>query len=238
MKVHRVRRHKTGAWKHHCSQCDKTFATGYELKRHLGRLDHQCLGDGEDAVLPEITVASTTVGPEEKTCCMYVEGCKSDRDFICAVSRFFGREAYPVQVPPHLWLHHCKNHYQMMRRDVKTRYPLYQLQLVKCQILRLQAWSDENAKEQTGPQIKQWALSPSKRESKRIENGGGTGEVRNDGHNASGTAIPGWLIQRVRSGYTTEEIMEVASRLYSAIKDGELSQVPEIEFLPDIVVAQ
>lgn len=167
---------------------------------------------------------------------MFVKDCDTGSQLRKAISHLFGRnKACTLRIPKHVWVYYCRKHYQRIRyRNAKT-YPLNQMELVKLQIIRLQEWSDENQKQQTGPHIKQWALSLRKREQSRIENGGGMDELHSDGRNAAGTAVPEWLIQRVGSGYTTEEIMDVASRLHAEIKDGVLSQVPEVEFLPDIV---
>ncbi|KAH0522502.1 hypothetical protein TsFJ059_006336 [Trichoderma semiorbis] len=52
------------------------------------------------------------------------------------------------------------------------------------------------------------------------------------------SAAPDWIIQRLGTGYTTEQMLEVADRLYLEIENGTLGQVPEVEFLPDITESE
>lgn len=172
---------------------------------------------------------------------MFVKDCDTGSQLRKAISHLFGRnKACTLRIPKHVWVYYCRKHYQRIRyRNAKT-YPLNQMELVKLQIMRLQAWSEENRKQHNGAYIRMWTLSLRKREQSRIDNGGASAvdEVSmNDARTAAGTAVPEWLIQRVGPGYTTEEILDVAERLHKEIKDGLLAQVPEIEFLPDIVDA-
>lgn len=198
--------------------------------------------DAERLVSPDLASVGadgTTADPEKDAYCMFVKDCDTGSQLRKAISHLFGRnKACTLRIPKHVWVYYCRKHYQRIRyRNAKT-YPLNQMELVKLQIVRLQEWSDENQKQQSGPHIKQWSLSLRKREQSRIENCSSVDGGAHDHRNAAITAVPEWLIQRVGSGYTTEEIMEVASRLYAEIKDGMLSQVPEVEFLPDIVDAE
>ncbi|KAJ6779438.1 hypothetical protein PWT90_05417 [Aphanocladium album] len=182
---------------------------------------------------------------DQEAYCMFVKDCDTGSQLRKAISHLFGRnKACTLRIPKHVWVYYCRKHYQRIRyRNAKT-YPLNQMELVKLQILRLQAWSEDNRKQHNGAYIRMWTLSLRKREQSRIENGSGAGVsvdeaalAVNDARNMAGTAVPEWLIQRVASGYTTEEILDVAERLHKEIKDGLLAQVPEIEFLPDIVDA-
>ncbi|PQK11537.1 hypothetical protein BB8028_0003g01620 [Beauveria bassiana] len=178
---------------------------------------------------------------DQEAYCMFVKDCDTGSQLRKAISHLFGRnKACTLRIPKHVWVYYCRKHYQRIRyRNAKT-YPLNQMELVKLQIMRLQAWSEENRKRSSGAYIRMWTLSLRKREQSRIENGGG-GVVEDaavhDARSTAGTAVPEWLIQRVASGYTTEAILDVADRLHKEIKDGLLAQVPEIEFLPDIVEA-
>ncbi len=180
---------------------------------------------------------------DQEAYCMFVKDCDTGSQLRKAISHLFGRnKACTLRIPKHVWVYYCRKHYQRIRyRNAKT-YPLNQMELVKLQILRLQAWSEENRKQHNGAYIRMWTLSLRKREQSRIENGGVSSGMVDDAavHDArsiAGTAVPEWLIQRVASGYTTEEVLDVAERLHKEIKDGLLAQVPEIEFLPDIVEA-
>ncbi|EGX93772.1 hypothetical protein CCM_02041 [Cordyceps militaris CM01] len=190
------------------------------------------------------TETSASMKQDQEAYCMFVKDCDTGSQLRKAISHLFGRnKACTLRIPKHVWVYYCRKHYQRIRyRNAKT-YPLNQMELVKLQIMRLQAWSEENRKQNNGAYIRMWTLSLRKREQSRIENGGGGGSVTEDSsavHDArtmAGTAVPEWLIQRVASGYTTEAILDVAERLHKEIKDGHLAQVPEIEFLPDIVEA-
>lgn len=187
------------------------------------------------------TDAGASMKQDQEAYCMFVKDCDTGSQLRKAISHLFGRnKACTLRIPKHVWVYYCRKHYQRIRyRNAKT-YPLNQMELVKLQIMRLQAWSEENRNKLNGAYIRMWTLSLRKREQSRIENGG-TSMVEdvgmNDARNMAGTAVPEWLIQRVASGYTTEEILDVAERLHKEIKDGLLAQVPEIEFLPDIVDA-
>ncbi|KAJ2977783.1 hypothetical protein NQ176_g4176 [Zarea fungicola] len=104
------------------------------------------------------------------------------------------------------------------------------MELVKLQIRRLEIWSNENKERGSGPYIRMWALSLRRREQSRLKNSGAS--VVDE---SSTMAIPLWLIQRVAAGYSAEKILSIAERLHKEIKEGHLTQVPEIEFLPDII---
>ncbi|OAQ99067.1 hypothetical protein LLEC1_05821, partial [Akanthomyces lecanii] len=187
------------------------------------------------------TETGASLEQDQEAYCMFVKDCDTGSQLRKAISHLFGRnKACTLRIPKHVWVYYCRKHYQRIRyRNAKT-YPLNQMELVKLQIMRLQAWSEENRKQHNGAYIRMWTLSLRKREQSRIENGGGAivdDAAVHDARSTAGTAVPEWLIQRVASGYTTEEILDVAERLHKEIKDGHLAQVPEIEFLPDIVEA-
>ncbi|KAM3455425.1 hypothetical protein MY3296_002405 [Beauveria thailandica] len=187
------------------------------------------------------TETGASMKQDQEAYCMFVKDCDTGSQLRKAISHLFGRnKACTLRIPKHVWVYYCRKHYQRIRyRNAKT-YPLNQMELVKLQIMRLQAWSEENRKRSSGAYIRMWTLSLRKREQSRIENGGGgviEDAAAHDARSTAGTAVPEWLIQRVASGYTTEAILDVADRLHKEIKDGLLAQVPEIEFLPDIVEA-
>ncbi|PFH60701.1 hypothetical protein XA68_10500 [Ophiocordyceps unilateralis] len=175
--------------------------------------------------------------PEEPVC-MYVADCDTGSQLRKAISHLFGRnKSCTLKIPKEVWVYYCRKHYQRIRYRNAREYPTKQMELVKMQIRRLQTWSENNKAKGSGPVIQQWSLSLRKREQNRLESGkGAAGEEREDEHGAhGGNAVPDWIIQIVGQGYTTEKIYEVAQRLHDDIKDGLLGQVPEIEFLPDIV---
>lgn len=170
---------------------------------------------------------------DKEAYCMFVKNCDTGSQLRKAISHLFGRnKSCTLKIPKHVWVYYCRKHYQRVRyRNAKT-YPVNQMELVKLQIRRLQSWSEENKKSGDGPYIKVWTLSLRKREQNRIDSGM---ERVEDRRGATSSAVPDWLIQRVGTGYSTDQMLDVADLLYEEIKAGRLTQIPEIEFLPDIV---
>ncbi|PNP50621.1 hypothetical protein THARTR1_08639 [Trichoderma harzianum] len=178
---------------------------------------------------------------EEEPRCMFVNDCQTGSQLRKAISHLFGRnKACTLRIPKQVWVYYCRKHYQRIRyRNAKT-YPLNQMYLVKMQINRLQRWSNENQRQGTGPYIKLWTLALRKREQSRLDKEGGAAEEGEDEslEAPNSSAAPDWIIQRLGTGYTTEQMLEVADRLYLEIENGTLGQVPEVEFLPDITEAE
>ncbi|UKZ83312.1 hypothetical protein TrVFT333_011120 [Trichoderma virens FT-333] len=169
--------------------------------------------------------------------CMFVDDCQTGSQLRKAISHLFGRnKACTLRIPKQVWVYYCRKHYQRIRyRNAKT-YPLNQMYLVKMQINRLQRWSDENQRQGAGPYIKLWTLALRKREQSRLDKEADAAEEGDDEsqETPNSSAAPDWIIQRLGTGYTTEQMLEVADRLYLEIENGTLGQVPEVEFLPDI----
>lgn len=191
----------------------------------------------ENPTLRTLTASPPPLEFEQEAYCMFVKDCNTGSQLRKAISHLFGRnKACTLRIPKEVWVYYCRKHYQRIRyRNAKT-YPLNQMELVKLQIARLQAWSAENQRRAHGPYIKLWTLSLRKREQNRLdkETGIDEGDDENQG-SQNGSAAPEWIIQRLGAGYTTEQMMNIADRLHGEIKSGLLNQVPEIEFLPDIV---
>ncbi|KAL6856509.1 hypothetical protein J3F83DRAFT_399641 [Trichoderma novae-zelandiae] len=187
----------------------------------------------------EASLNTSMAALEEEPRCMFVDNCQTGSQLRKAISHLFGRnKACTLRIPKQVWVYYCRKHYQRIRyRNAKT-YPLNQMYLVKMQINRLQRWSDENQRRGAGPYIKLWTLALRKREQSRLDKETGAtdeGGGDDDGlETATGSAAPDWIIQRLGTGYTTEEMLEVADQLYLEIENGTLVQVPEVEFLPDI----
>ncbi|RDA90199.1 hypothetical protein CP533_0482 [Ophiocordyceps camponoti-saundersi (nom. inval.)] len=167
--------------------------------------------------------------------CMFVANCDTGSQLRKAISHLFGRnKSCTLKIPKEVWVYYCRKHYQRIRYRNARTYPSNQMELVKVQILRLQTWSEANQAKGSGPYIKQWTLSLRKREQNRLDNGK-SDEAGGGDDDHGGSVVPDWIIQLVGDGYTTEKMLQVAERLHRDIADGVLSQVPEIEFLPDIV---
>jgi hypothetical protein len=186
----------------------------------------------------DILSARRATPQEEKPRCMFVDDCQTGSQLRKAISHLFGRnKACTLRIPGHVWVYYCRKHYQRIRyRNAKT-YPLNQMHLVKMQITRLQEWSENNRRQGSGPYIRLWTLTLRKREQNRLDKEGGPADEGDDDalEASTGSAAPEWVIHRLGTGYTTEQMLEVAERLHQEIKDEILTRVPEIEFLPDIV---
>ncbi|KND89722.1 hypothetical protein TOPH_05769 [Tolypocladium ophioglossoides CBS 100239] len=170
--------------------------------------------------------------------CMFVANCDTGSQLRKAISHLFGRnKSCTLKIPKEVWVYYCRKHYQRIRYRNARTYPSNQMELVKVQIVRLQAWSEDNKAKGKGPYIKQWTLSLRKREQNRLENGKGILDEGDEDHMAvqGGSAVPDWIIQLLGDGYTTKKMLDIAGRLHQEITEGSLSEVPEIEFLPDIV---
>jgi hypothetical protein len=190
------------------------------------------------APIPEDASPSTETALNAEACCMFVENCNTGSQLRKAISHLFGRNKNCTQrIPKHVWVYYCRKHYQRVRyRNAKT-YPLTQMELVKVQIHRLQTWSVKNQSESQGSHIESWEFSLRKREQKRLDGEAGPGDDSDD-ENGSGpgsTGVPGWIVQSLGKGYKTEQILEIVDRLYDELEKGQLTQVPEVEFLPNIV---
>ncbi|KAH7326009.1 hypothetical protein B0I35DRAFT_474713 [Stachybotrys elegans] len=169
-------------------------------------------------------------------CCMFVEDCNTGSQLRKAISHLFGRNKNCTQqIPKHVWVYYCRKHYQRVRYRNASTYPLTQMSLVKTQLLRLQAWSAANEQEGKGSVIESWDFSLRKREQKRLnnENADDSDEEQKGSH--GGSVVPAWVINGLGRGYKTDQIMEIVERMYEELKEGELSQIPEVEFLPNIV---
>lgn len=190
------------------------------------------------APIPEDASASVEMALKAEACCMFVENCNTGSQLRKAISHLFGRNKNCTQrIPKHVWVYYCRKHYQRVRyRNAKT-YPLTQMELVKVQIHRLQAWSVKNQTDGHGSFIESWEFSLRKREQKRLD-GENVPADDSDDENAGGsgsTGVPHWIVQRLGKGYRTEQILEIVDRLYADLDSGRLTQVPEVEFLPNIV---
>ncbi|KAM0333260.1 hypothetical protein ACHAQA_001921 [Verticillium albo-atrum] len=186
---------------------------------------------GNPAAIPEIK-------------CMYIENCDTGSQPRKAISHIFGRNKLCTRmIPPHVWVHYCRKHYQRSRYRNGHEYAKLQIDLVEQQIERVQEWSDANKRVGASGVVTSWSLAIRKREQKRLddkqeskkrsyqdesEDEGADGAVMN------GTAVPQWLLDRCGNNYSTETIMSIVQQLKSEIHGNHLSQIPDIEILPAI----
>ncbi|KAH8671062.1 hypothetical protein BX600DRAFT_509768 [Xylariales sp. PMI_506] len=179
--------------------------------------------------------------------CMYVDNCDTGSSPRKAISHIFGRNKLCTRmIPQHVWVHFCRKHYQRSRYRNAQEYAKLQCELVQKQVLRVQAWSDENKRAGQAGVVQDWSLSVRKREQKRLDDQASTGKKRpfreeseEDDENSdravlNGTAVPAWLLSKCNSGYSTAQIEEIVAQLKLEMDQGKLTQIPDIEILPNI----
>ena len=190
--------------------------------------------------------------------CMFVKACNTNSQLRKAISHIFGRNKLCTrQMPQEIWVHFCRKHYQRARYRNPNEYSKLQCDLVYQQIVRIHEWSRSNteARPQRPGVVRGWELTARKREKNRLnelstpnrKRGADTlfeGDDDEDYDEDSFsvvtrpshvlTAVPQWLLDQSRPGYTTREILEVFCRLHTEILSGELAHFPDIEILPDI----
>ncbi|KAI1845096.1 hypothetical protein JX265_002818 [Neoarthrinium moseri] len=191
--------------------------------------------------------ASGLTSVEEGIKCMYVDNCDTGSQPRKAISHIFGRNKLCTRmIPQHVWVHFCRKHYQRSRYRNAQEYAKLQCELVQKQIQRVQAWSDENKRAGQSGVVQDWSLSVRKREQKRLDDRVSTKASKKrpyreetDDEDAdravlNGTAVPGWLLNKCNSGYTTAQIEEIVAQLKTEMDQGKLTQIPDIEILPNI----
>ncbi|GAO18073.1 hypothetical protein UVI_02059930 [Ustilaginoidea virens] len=193
----------------------------------------------------KIVRQSSSLGEDEgeTPVCMFVDDCDTGSQLRKAISHLFGRnKTCTLKIPKMVWVYYCRKHYQRVRYRNARTYPVTQMELVEAQIERLKAWSDENQARGKGAYIKSWTLSLRKREEKRLRGSKRAAEDEDDAAAAAAAAgpgpsshIPSWILDELGAGFDTARMFSIADRLRQEIESGTLSQVPEIEFLPDIV---
>jgi hypothetical protein len=192
--------------------------------------------------------------------CMYIQNCDTGSQPRKAISHIFGRNKMCTRlIPPHVWVHYCRKHYQRSRYRNPKEYAKLQCDLVQQQIRRVHEWSVENKKTGAAGVVQDWGLSVRKREKKRLDDLGGANRKRraaildrNDddetenvdnlagtpGSPIPATAVPDWLLTLCGKGYSTQGILDIFNQLHAEILDDKMSCFPDIEILPNIAVAQ
>lgn len=179
---------------------------------------------------------------------MYVDDCDTGSQPRKAISHIFGRNKLCTRmIPQHVWVHFCRKHYQRSRYRNAQEYAKVQCELVEKQVGRVQSWSDENRQSGQGGVVVDWSLSMRKREQNRVSEK--SHKRRPSGQESSddggmdravlnGTAVPDWLRNKVGDGYSTTEIEEIVARLKDEVEENHLTQIPDIEILPNITDIQ
>ncbi|RYP78367.1 hypothetical protein DL771_000552 [Monosporascus sp. 5C6A] len=197
----------------------------------------------ETSSSPSINTTVPTTGEDIK--CMYVDPCTTGSQLRKAISHIFGRNKLCTRkIPPHVWVHYCRKHYQRCRYRNAQNYARTQCELVQEQIHRIQAWSEENKRSGRGSVVNSWSLCMRKREQNRMKekkrrapnDDGEDPDADEDEDRAvlNGTAVPDWLQAKIGDGYSTAQIEEIVVRLTEEMGRDQLTQIPDIEILPNI----
>lgn len=205
---------------------------------------------GSDTAIPTSPADNTQTAPvlprstppEPK--CMFVDPCTTGSSLRKAISHIFGRNKLCTKAIPHgIWVHYCRKHYQRSRYRNATDYAIRQVELVLIQIEKVHGWSEENIK--TGRRgegvLKHWTLQARKREAKRLQECDSRKRRFNDEDDedqefsSNGTAIPGWLQDKLNKDYGTEEMLAIIKDVKARMDSAEIQQIPDIEILPEII---
>lgn len=177
---------------------------------------------------------------------MYKPNCDTGSQLRKAISHIFGRNKTCTRnIPSHVWVHFCRKHYQRSRYRNAQEWARVQCDLVLKQIHRVQDWSDDNKRSGQGGVVQEWSLSMRKREQNRVQ--GKSSKKRSypneseddeddvpDTATMNGTAVPDWLRSKCGDGYSTAEIGEIMARLKQEMEETNMTQIPDIEILPNI----
>lgn len=180
--------------------------------------------------------------------CMFGNSpCKTESTLRKAISHIFGRNKLVTRsIPDEVWVHYCRKHYQRCRyRDIQG-WAVKSADLVLLQIEHVERWSSWNTRhnKELGV-VTGWTLTLRKREIARISKMNGKKRPREDDEDLAfydpsetadftGTAVPDWLLQESDKDLTTSEIQVIVKRIRQDIVDQKLSQIPDIEILPQI----
>lgn len=178
--------------------------------------------------------------------CMYKPDCDTGSQLRKAISHIFGRNKTCTRnIPPHVWVHFCRKHYQRSRYRNAQEWAKVQCDLVQTQIRRVQEWSDENKRNGQPGIVQEWSLSMRKREQNRVQEktirkrsyrdeSDDDDDTMPDSATLNGTAVPDWLRGKCGDGYSTVEIQDIVARLKKEMDETNMTQIPDIEILPNI----
>ncbi|KAK0635796.1 hypothetical protein B0T17DRAFT_503300 [Bombardia bombarda] len=203
----------------------------------------------EEASLPEDGDAEADEAQEDHTIqCMYVPNCGTGSQLRKVVSHLLGRNKLCTRsIPEHVWVHYCRKHYQRARYRNAAEYSWQQCDLVCTQAEQVQRWSDSNRRAGRSGVVQDWSLTVRKREAQRLEENKARKKRRyrdeedddeesyEDRAISQGTAVPQWLLDKVNTGYTTEQVIDIIKQIKREMQSGRLAAIPDIEVLPNIL---
>ena len=187
----------------------------------------------------------------ERTC-KYMDDCLLIKNLPVinwrkAMSHMFGRNKNCTRsIPDLIWSCFCRKHYQRARYRNNHEYNKRLCILIEIQILRILVWSLENIRLGTPENgvVRDWSLTCRRREQMRIEEVKSKKRSHEDDDsdddfdgpipNGNTAQVPQWLLDLCRPGYSTLEILRIVARIGDDMNNGALTQLPDIEFLPNI----
>lgn len=180
----------------------------------------------------------TTENAESFTfACSFVPDCTTGSSARKAVSHFFGRnKSCTLSIPETMWLYYCRKHYQRVRYRTGSEYAKTQINLVMDQLNKLLDWSQRSKASGSGPHIKDWAVTLRKRAREGLDDhaeGGGSEAAGQPEDLVNG--VPTWVIQSRGEGKSEQYIREIVERIRLELENGTIEEIPEIEFLPNVV---
>lgn len=192
-----------------------------------------------------ISQAYRSIYLHEPAICEMVCHCNTGAPARKCISHIFGRNKKCTRlVPPHVWVHSCRKHYQRARYRNAVEWAAIQCILVNNQVVRIQAWSDKNEVEGKSPILLGWKLTVRKREADRLKRKPDQDEPFDHRDKAmknaikAGRSIPSWLSEYFPEEededylWTTEEVMEMFNIIKDQVDAGNVTVIPDIECLP------
>ncbi|KAH8169246.1 hypothetical protein LIA77_11372 [Sarocladium implicatum] len=130
-----------------------------EVAQHRAHTESIYEIDDENLRMPSLEELKLHGMQEEKVECIFVDGCATNSPVRKSVSHFFGRnKGTTLQIPEHIWLVYCRQHYQRLRYRLGQNYALHQLDLVKVVIHRIERWGKENKAKNDGDEVLDWQI--------------------------------------------------------------------------------
>ncbi|KAI9849971.1 MAG: hypothetical protein M1838_006229 [Thelocarpon superellum] len=173
---------------------------------------------------------SANAGPK----CSYTSLCSTGSPLRKVVSHIFGRNKLCTrQIPPGVWVHYCRKHYQRSRYRNPKGFALLQCDLVRKQVDRLQLWGG----------VVDWTIKVRKREeirlgkelAERLARASKTMDIDGRGDETEDENTPDafstWMSQNVGSSKSATDVMAILYRIENQISEHG-SGFPDIEILP------
>ncbi|KAL2204015.1 hypothetical protein CC79DRAFT_1372033 [Sarocladium strictum] len=115
--------------------------------------------DDENLRMPSFEELELHGMQDETVQCIFVDKCATNSPIRKSVSHFFGRnKGTTLQIPEHIWLVYCRQHYQRLRYRLGQKYALHQLDLVKVVIHRIERWGKDNKAKKDGAEVLDWQI--------------------------------------------------------------------------------